>query len=200
MIKKLLLLVLVYFSATSTSVGQEVNRLSFQEISSGGVRTGCNLIFQATGQDYSSKQGKSVIIRGSFGYFEKFWTFKLETGELLKWLEYAKDNKVNLVKSDPINYAYFKPINCFIDSKADCKSSAKQEVKSFKSEGGGFFGVYAFNNKSAREVNLGLSNVEVGFNRRKKGFDIKFLLDFNTEDNRPEVEKYGKCIIEMIDD
>lgn len=198
MIKKLLLLALVYFGAVQVSFSQEISRLSFQEISSGGIRTGCNLIFQATGKDPSSKQGESVIIRGSFGYFGSHWTFKLEAGELSKWLEYAKNNKVHLLKSDPINYAYFKPINCFIADKADCKSSAEQEVKFFKSDGGGFFGVYALDNKSAQEANLGLSNVEVGFNRKKKGFDIKFLLDFNAEDSQPEVKKYGKCVMEMI--
>ena len=53
-------------------------------------------------------------------------------------------------------------------------------------------------NKIAQEVNGGFDNIEIGFNRKKNGYDIKLILDIQSQENQEEKKKYSECIINIL--
>ena len=199
--KKILTLVLACL-LSSTSLAQDANptSLSFSEITSGGDITGCSLIFRVVGNDFTYRKGKSIITWGNFSYHGKAFSFKLASTDTLKGLEYIKSGKIDLLKSDTIHYAYFRPTICQFVSQKECKSSSGQEVKFYKSDSpdGAFFGIYKLDNKIAQEVNAGFDNIEIGFNRKKNGYDIKLILDLQSQENQEEKKKYSECISNIL--
>jgi hypothetical protein len=186
---KRIILLILFVLLPSVSIAEEMSGVSFYEISSGGIRKGCNLVFSAVLRDNSAKL---ISVRGSLGFMENFWTFKLEHGDAQKWMNLIKEGRQNQVRSDPVHYAFFKPVGCK-DKGCDI-SSAGREIRSFKSEGGGFFGVYDLVDDVAVASNLGITNIQIGFNRKKSDYDTKFEIDMKDNNNLVETKKYFDCV------
>lgn len=194
-IKKILTLLALCLSP-SVAVGQIANssEIQFSETTSGAKITGCKLSFQAIGKD-SFGGGKDVIIWGEFGYVKGAWSFQIATANANKAAKYINANKFDSLESDPINYAYFKPVFCDKIGRLECKNSAKQEIEFHKSNfpNGAFVATYPSKNPIANAVNLGSGNVEVGFNRRRDANALKFILDFQSQKNASERMKFIQC-------
>lgn len=186
-------LLLLFVLLPMTSAAEEMSGVSFYEISSGGIRKGCNLVFRAVLRDNSAKL---IAVRGSFGFMENFWTFKLEHGDAQKWMNLIEEGKQHKVRSDPVHYAFFKPVGCK-DKGCDI-SSAGRETKSFESDGGGFVGVYDAIDDVAMVANLGITNIQIGFNGKKGNYDTKFEIDMKDANNLAEAKKYFKCVVGLL--
>lgn len=200
---------------TSMANAKDISRLTFHEISSRGIKNGCSLNFQVIGRDEAYKTGTQIISWGSFLSYYKDETmgnmFKIGVSDWLKSLDYIQSNKVSLLKSDKINYAYFKTKHCTISKEVidntnkilgqnnNCASSSNQEIKISYGEKDEFLAIYDWTNFAFRNINKFGGNIEIGFNRKDSGMDVKLILDLTMKENLKEIIKYSECYRNITD-
>lgn len=200
----------------SQSFSQNISLLTFHELSSDGIKDGCSLNFQVVGRDEVYKKGKKIISWGSFTFINRDkmtnHLFKIGVSDLPS-INAMKSIDVPNIKSDNINYAYFKTKSCYLlqseldtiskfakKKNIDCKLSSGQEVSTFYGEKNELILIYDWVNPVFQNISSSLDYIEVGFNRKKGAMDVKLILDLKTKENFEEVRKYSKCSSEVTKD
>lgn len=214
MIKKLkffaLICLLVSISTKSFATDSKKAVLEFSDVSKNGKIDGCSLMFRSVARDEVYKGSNYILLWGWFGYMNingvPAFTFKFAVTDLSKFEKNLKTNTSVPIESDYINYAYFKPLSSqlFSCSSGDvekklCESSSGKELNHNKSDSpkGAFFAVY--NSDYLGHIGLtSADSVEIGFNRKKDGLDVKFILDISSAENISEMKKFSECINEQL--